>query len=620
MVGKYLGGYRNLGICTAIGVAAMTLTKIAPAIATPGDAAKSLYISYPPTEYKTASDSIFLIGSAPLGGNVSINQKILPRSKNGHFASVFSLQVGANTFRVQHQGATKLITVTRLAPPGSQVPKNNFVPGSLEPQGDLARLPGELICFGAGAPSQAKVSVNLGGQDIKLQEQKGQVNLPDNKAALIDRNQPQALYGVGKYLGCAIAAAAADLGKPTYTLEMMNDLSAPAQPVSLSQTAPGNVQILSPLNLDVAEVIVEGGITRTGPSSDYSRLTPLPKGTRAAIVGRQTGDNNGKQANWVRLDYGAWILAEEIKVTRGLATPPKTIVRSVMSKDRNGATDVIFPLQVAVPIEVEQGTNNITLTLYNTTAQSDIIRFNDNPIVSRLDWRQTEPGIVKYTFSLKNKQQWGYQVKYQGTSLVFSLRHPPGLGNLPDKPLAGTKILLDPGHGGDDSGAVGPNGYKEKDANLYASKLLANELAMRGATVYLSREVDKSLSLEDRRKIIDRLEPTLAFSIHFNSLPDGGNPNTKGFSTFWYHPQAQDIAKHLHNYVTQTMGRPSYGVYWNNLALARPASAPSVLLELGFMSNPQEFDELIASPQQQQIMAKTLADGITQWLQLVINN
>lgn len=618
MVGKYLDSYRNFGIPIAVGVVVFTPTQIAPSIASPGDAAKSLYISYPPTEYKTSSDSVFLIGSAPLLGDVSINQQKLPRSKNGHFASILPLKVGTNIFRVNHQGNTKTVTVTRVAPLASQAPKNSFSPSSLQPQGDLARLPGEMVCFSAGAPTQAKVSVSLAGQNLPLQEQQKSVDLPDNKAALIDRNQPQAMYGVGKYLGCAIAAAAADLGKPTYTLEMLTDGTAGAKPANLSQTAPGKVQILSPVNLDVAEVIVEGGIARTGPSSDYSRLTPLPKGTRAAIVGRQTGDNNGKQAKWVRLDYGAWILEEEVKITKGAKNPPKTIIRSVMSKERVGATDFIFPLQIPVPIGVEQKDNNVTLTLYNTTAQTDIIRLSQNPLITRLDWRQTEPGVVKYTFTLKHKQQWGYLAKYEGTSLVFSLRQPPKLGSQPDKPLAGTKILLDPGHGGEDSGAVGPNGYKEKDANLYASKLLANELAMRGATVYLSREVDKSLSLDDRRRIIDRLEPTLAFSVHFNSLPDGGNPNTKGFATFWYHPQAQDIAKSLHNHVTKNMGRPSYGVYWDNLALARPASAPSVLLELGFMSNPQEFDELIASPNQQQLMAKTLADGITQWLESAV--
>jgi N-acetylmuramoyl-L-alanine amidase len=609
-----LGKYSHLGILGGMTISCLVVAPLAAQLAAPQtDTSKSLYVSYPPADYQTASDRIFLIGSAPSEGNVSVNNKPVPRSQKGHFASVFNLKVGKNTFDIDYKGQTKTIVVTRSAAAKTELPKDNFVPNSLEPQGDVAKMPGELVCFGANGPAKAKVNVNIAGQDIKLQEQTNSVELPDNKAALIDRNQPQAMYGAGQYLGCAIASAAADLGNPTYKLEVGNPAT------TVSQTAPGKVQILSPTNLDIAEVKVEGGIVRTGAGADFSRLTPLPKGTKAAITARQMGNNNGKPASWVRLDYGGWILAEQVNVTTGITVPPKTIVKSLTSTDRPGATDVVIPLQVPVPITLEQGTNTLTLTLYNTTAQTDIIRFNDNPIVSRLDWKQSSPGVVQYVFNLKSKQQWGYKLRYQGSNLVLSLRHPPKLDKTNfNKPLAGTKILLDPGHGGKDSGAVGPNGYTEKDANLYAAKLLANELAMRGASVYLSREVDKFIELNDRQTIIDNLEPTLALSVHHNSLPDGGNPDTKGFSTFWYHAQAQSLAMYLHNYVVKDTGRNAYGVFWDNLALARPVSAPSVLLEWGFMSNPSEF-ELIANPLEQQKMAKSIANGITQWLQTATN-
>ncbi len=610
------GKYSQLGILGSITISCLAATSVI--------ASESLYVSYPPADYQTAADRIFVIGSAPSEGQVSIDNKPVPRSQKGHFASVFNLKVGKNTFNINYKGERKTIVVTRSSGTTTPPPQDNFVTNSLEPQGDIARMPGELVCFGASAPTKAKVRVNISGQDIKLQEQTQQVELPDNKAALIDNNQPQALYGAGQYLGCAIASAAADLGKPTYKLEVNTpapqtvaqtptaQVQTPTPP-AVSQTAPGKVQILSPVNLDIAEVKVDSGITRTGAGANFSRLTPLPKGTRASITARQTADNNGKIANWVRLDYGAWILADQVNITSGIAIPPKTIVKSVMSKDRLGATDITFPLQVAVPISIEQNLNTFTLTLYNTTAQTDIIRFNDNPIVSGLNWKQTAPGVVQYVFNLKSQQQWGYKLRYEGSSLVLSLRHPPKLSQIVGKPLTGMKILLDPGHGGKDSGALGPNGYSEKDANLYASKLLANELSMRGASVYLSREADKFIELDDRKTIIDNLEPTLSLSIHHNSLPDGGNPDTKGFSTFWYHPQAQSLAMYLHNYVVKDTGRPAYGVFWDNLALARPSSSPSVLLEWGFMSNPSEF-ELIANPLEQQKMARSIANGITQWL------
>ena len=359
------------------------------------------------------------------------------------------------------------------------------------------------------------------------------------------------------------------------------------------------------------EVSAEFGVARTGPSTNYSRLTPLPKGTRSAVT--------GKTGEWLRLDYGAWIKSSETASLPN-AIVPNTIIRSVGSSQSEQATLVSFPLQTPVPVTVKQESDKLTLTLHNTTAQTDTIPFNDNPFVSRMDWQQIPPSpggnstAVQYIFNLKKNQQWGYKLGYEGTTLKLKLRHPPELRRSRRKPLSGSKILIDPGHGGKESGAVGPTGLPEKDVNLTISKLLRRELVKRGATVVMTREIDKFVSLGDRQKIIAREEPTLALSVHYNALPDYGDAeNTKGIGMFWYHPQAHSLAVYLHNYLVDKLDRPSYGVFWNNLALTRPEAAPSLLLELGFMSNPEEF-EWVTNPKQQKKLAKTLADGIVKWL------
>ena len=73
------------------------------------------------------------------------------------------------------------------------------------------------------------------------------------------------------------------------------------------------------------------------------------------------------------------------------------------------------------------------------------------------------------------------------------------------------------------------------------------------------------------------------------------------------HPQC-----FLHNYLTEKLERPDAGIFWNNLALTRPHTAPAILLELGFMINPEEF-EWITNEQEQQKLAVTLAEGIKEW-------
>jgi N-acetylmuramoyl-L-alanine amidase len=391
-----------------------------------------------------------------------------------------------------------------------------------------------------------------------------------------------------------------DLGQPQFQLTLNGK--------TITQPGNGKIQILSKTELPVAQVTVDAGVARTGPSTDYSRLTPLPKGTRATVT--------GKEGEWLRLDYGAWINSQETRTLPG-AVPPQTIIRSVGYRQLPGVTEIVFPLQVPVPVSVQQSDRTFSLTLYNTTAQTDIIRLDDDPLISRLDWQQETLERVKYTFNLKKAQQWGYKLKYDGTTLVLALRHPPKIGNTKRKPLANLKILLDPGHGGKESGASGPTGYLEKDVNLVVSKLLRDELAKRGATVVMTREEDKEVSLVERQAIISQEEPAIAISIHHNSLPDNGDAEkTKGFGSFWYHPQAHSLAIFLQNYVVKNLGRPDYGVFWNNLALTRPAAAPSVLLELGFMSNPDEFEQVV-DPEEQKKMAKAIAQGITEWFRSV---
>ena len=184
----------------------------------------------------------------------------------------------------------------------------------------------------------------------------------------------------------------------------------------------------------MVEVTSTAGVARTGPSTNYSRLTPLPQTTRAIVTGRE--------GNWLRLNYGGWINSKETNIIP-YAVPPQTVIRSVGYRRLSRATEIRFPLQTTVPVSVEQGDRTFSITLYNTIAQTDTIRLDDDPLISRLDWQQVTPDQVKYTFNLKNLQQWGYKLRYDNTTLVLTLRHPPNIQNRKRLPLSGIKILLE---------------------------------------------------------------------------------------------------------------------------------------------------------------------------------
>ena len=101
-----------------------------------------------------------------------------------------------------------------------------------------------------------------------------------------------------------------------------------------------------------------------------------------------------------------------------------------------------------------------------------------------------------------------------------------------------------------------------------------------------------TLKLLNKQDLADPAR-TAEWLAHYNALPDAGDAiNTAGVSTFWYNTQSHSLAMFLHNYLVERLGRPSDGVYWNNLALTRPTVAPAVLLELGYLSNPRDEAQL----------------------------
>lgn len=580
-----------------------------------------LSVVYPPPEHQTVAEKIFFIGTASPQEPVFINEKkIENRSASGHFAPSLPLEMGENIFTIRQGDEELELKVTRISDRPEIPEELAFAPGSLTPGVDFARLPNELICVGAIAPPDAKVSARIGTSKILLLPQTESIDLPSNSAVLTAEARPTERTNIGKYEGCTILDIPRNYGKPIFELERGDR--------SITKQGEGEIKILSPKDVEVVEVTADAGVARTGASTNHSRLTPLPKGTKARVT--------GKEGEWLRLDYGAWIKAEETKPLPG-NVPPQSIIRGITSRQLESATEIIFPLQTPVPVAVKQQEDRITLSLHNITAQTDTIRLDDDPIIKRLDWQQISPTQIDYTFELKDRQQWGYDLRYEGSNLIFSLRHPPIISATPAVkarrdnglferdliqtnpalPLSDLKILLDPGHGGEETGSKGPTGYPEKEINLIVSKLLEQELTRLGAEVYLTRREDKDVSLKERMAAIDKIKPDLAISIHYNALPDSGDAeNTQGISTFWYNTQAHAPAIFLHNYLVEKLDRPDAGTFWNNLALTRPHTAPSILLELGFMINPEEF-EWITNKREQQKLAATLAEGIKEWFTTV---
>ena len=162
-------------------------------------------------------------------------------------------------------------------------------------------------------------------------------------------------------------------------------------------------------------------------------------------------------------------------------------------------------------------------------------------------------------------------------------------------PLIGKVIYIDPGHGGKDPGAM-YNGVMEKDINLEISKVLERKLYEMGAIVYLTRYDDYDLSvnhtnnrkrsdLSRRSNVINKAKPDMYLSIHLNAESTG---LYKGAQVFYSdnNKENKKIAELFQNEFKKNLGSLRKYKKDNNLYLEKRIKVPGVLIEVGFLSNP----------------------------------
>ncbi len=193
-------------------------------------------------------------------------------------------------------------------------------------------------------------------------------------------------------------------------------------------------------------------------------------------------------------------------------------------------------------------------------------------------------------------------------------------------PLSGKVIVLDPGHGGMDGGAVGSDGVLEKDISLDISLKLRDYLQEAGALVIMTRERDKDLGNKDterirarkwedlrkRNEIINGSNGDLYVSIHLNALPSSRwrgaqvffNPSDKKGEAASKFIQ-NELKRNLQN--TNRIAKSIDGIY-----LMRTSKLPATLVEVGFLSNPNER-ELLKTKSYQHKVSASVYQGILRY-------
>lgn len=171
-------------------------------------------------------------------------------------------------------------------------------------------------------------------------------------------------------------------------------------------------------------------------------------------------------------------------------------------------------------------------------------------------------------------------------------------------------IIIDPGHGGQDSGAVGSRGTLEKNITLLTAKLVYDKLKSAGANVFLTRSNDTYISLNSRVSTSHYRNSQAFISLHFDSTTDR---NASGTTTYYYNSlKDAPLASKMNVELVKQAKLRDRGVKFGNFHVIRENKGPAVLLELGFLSNRTE-ELTIASSMYHERAAQGIYNGLTQY-------
>ncbi|MBC7824064.1 MAG: N-acetylmuramoyl-L-alanine amidase [Candidatus Parcubacteria bacterium] len=184
--------------------------------------------------------------------------------------------------------------------------------------------------------------------------------------------------------------------------------------------------------------------------------------------------------------------------------------------------------------------------------------------------------------------------------------------SLPRVPNGKIVVVVDPGHGGPDPGAVGISGLQEKEIVMDISRQVAAALEQQGIQSVLTRTTnDVDVDLEPRVSLAERINATLFVSIHANSI-SLSRPDISGLETYYYQSGA-GLARSIHNSVLQGTGIQDRGVRTARFYVLRKTTMPSVLVEVGFVTGRDDASKLSTAAYRKQ-MADSIARGILQYL------
>lgn len=200
----------------------------------------------------------------------------------------------------------------------------------------------------------------------------------------------------------------------------------------------------------------------------------------------------------------------------------------------------------------------------------------------------------------------------EGAAPVASVPRPSGsTPSIPRARQGQLTVVLDPGHGGRDPGAVGIGGLREKDINLTVSRRVQSILQERGINAIMARTDDREIDLDPRVDFAERANADVFVSVHSNAI-SMSRPDVNGLETYYYSSGFR-LAQTIHNNILQRTDLRDRGVRRARFYVLVNTSMPAVLVETGFVTG-REDAARFRNPAEVNKIADGIAGGILQYL------
>lgn len=585
------------------------------------DADAPLTITNPPNNSRYDEDGSFIMGQSDPDTPLYCDGEPVSRTKSGYFVLYKTLAAGENTFVFTQNGTDYPYTIWKeqYAPVTDPEPDAPETVGSetTAPETEESLLPltaellsptmltalpgGETLTVRVKANADADVTVSFAG-------------VPTVMTETAELSGGMAEYAAEVSLSAGDAGGVNSFGCPV--IQVVKD--GYDEPLEIS----GNAEVYT---LDANTVIP---VTVTGDGTNL-KISPnswyyddyIPASAGMTVSADRIADG---YAQFSLAGNTAYLDAANITVTETGNPGLARLGTLGLSLSENGAETVLcIPSGVNAPVNCIKNGTSFSVTVYraeSTLENGETVSLPDNPLFTGCvitAGGTDECAYVTYTLTLLERDRfYGFAVSYANGNILITLRNPQTVDTESDRPLVGKTIVLDAGHGGGDTGALTPGSHlaqNEKDCNLAIVLEAEKKLIALGAEVILLREDDTTVDIYTRMDKIDEIAPDLMLSIHQNSMPQNTDvSHIRGVVGLYWTESGRSLADCVSTAISSSLGRLKRDTASQRLAMLRNYKFPAALIEVGFVTCPEELETLCA-PGGYEKAAQAVVDGILAW-------